>query len=153
MQTQSACVCFAIMNSYLLLSPRSHTLWVYISSMHVCVRACLCQRARIKSAADRLADYQSLCKRCLSVCSALFVGGICRGQTAIDQTSQGEQWTEPCLSMVWWLQCVCAVSVCVRLWARERAGQCVGLRRSQSVKVSMKCSSVSFCSLSFPFRD
>lgn len=35
------------------------------------------------------------------VYSALFVGGIYRRQTAIDQSSQGEQRTKPCLSMVY----------------------------------------------------
>lgn len=73
------CVCFAIMNSYLLLPLPSHTLWVNIFAVHTCVRAraCIFLRARVKIGRYRLADYQSLCKRFLSVCSALFVGGIC----------------------------------------------------------------------------
>ena len=77
-----------------------HSICIHIHScvhVSVCVCECVCW---LESRLYGLADYRGLCKRSLSVYSALFVGGICRRQTAIDQTSQGEQWTEPCLSMV-----------------------------------------------------
>lgn len=60
-----------------------------------------------------LADYQCLCICSLSVYSDLFEGRIWKRHPAIDQTSQGEQWTEPCLFTLYWLQFI-FMCVCVR---------------------------------------
>ena len=66
-----------------------HSICVHIPScVHVRVCVCVCW---LESRLYGLADYQGLCKRSLSVYSALFVGGICKRQAAIDPTSQGEQ--------------------------------------------------------------
>lgn len=70
-----------------------------------------------ESRLNGLADYQCLCICSLSVYSDLFEGRIWKRHPAIDQTSQGEQWTEPCLFTLYWLQ---FISVCACEYGCER---------------------------------
>lgn len=90
---RSVCVYPAFMHS-LLASPDMYSAAVYISNP-ACLRVSACKSASARWFESRLyglADYQGLCKHhSMPVYSALFVGRIWWRQTAIDQTSQGEQ--------------------------------------------------------------
>lgn len=91
--------------------------------IHCCTRVCVCV-CQLESRLYGLADYQGLCKRSLSVYSALFVGGIWKKQTAI--WSNQPRWamnrtlslhglvTPVCMHV-----CVC-LCLCGPLWKTEK---------------------------------
>lgn len=131
------CLCSWICISYLVTN----------SLPHICVCLCL-SVCWLENRLYGLADYQCLCKCSLSVYSALFVGGIWRRQTAIDQPAKVSNEANPVCprfsgSSLDEGTCLCVGVFCGPFWDTQR----------ERVKVSMKCAFVFSCFYHFLCKD